>query len=127
MRCYPKTMIAVAILLLCPIVTFLLWDGAGAISRREVMPINPSTARMIRPEMTRALVRSLLGRPPGDYASGKVAVLDVATTLGRSTRTDRWIGNDYAIYVIFDDDGRVKEAICYEVVALSKVRGKEFE
>jgi hypothetical protein len=85
-----------------------------------VRPIEPATAEMIRRGMTKSAVHALLGRPPGDYVGEPVQVMGAATTLARAVRTERWIGHDHAISVLFDDSGEVERVDCYEVIIVSK-------
>jgi hypothetical protein len=101
---------------------FLDRHAGPSIAPAIARPIEPATAGMIRAGMTKSAVRALLGHPPGDYAGERVAVMDVATTLGRATRTERWIGHDHAIDVLFNDSGQVAEVACYEVISVSKIQ-----
>jgi hypothetical protein len=84
-----------------------LGESSGSAPQAEALPIDRVTASMINAGMTKGEVESVLGRAPGNYANRPVQVMDPASTLGHMVRTLRWIGDDYAIAVEFDDSGRV--------------------
>jgi hypothetical protein len=58
----------------------------------------------IREDMSRAEVYAILG-PPGDYATGPQAL---SWPLGTDRLTDRWYGDEYAIGLVLDQNGRVR-------------------
>ncbi len=98
-------------------VPLLLQSHVSNVIQKTVVPINQNTARLVKLGMTRREVEDILGRPPGDYASRPVQVMEVATTIAHGCRTVRWIGNEFAIAVEFDDNGNVVETNCWDVYA----------
>jgi hypothetical protein len=83
--------------------------------KKTSIPINPETARKIKIGMTRLDVDYLLGKPPGDYSSRPVEVIDVGNTISGYRGTLLWIGDDFAIAVRFNESGTVDTSRCCQV------------
>jgi hypothetical protein len=67
--------------------------------------------------MTQAEVYKILGGPPGDYATDLVAP---PPTDNRYADFDYWLGDDGLIFVLFDEDGLVRETAFEKVLKFKK-------
>ena len=80
-----------------------------------VIRINPETASKIKIGMTKQEVENIMGRPPGNYATQRVEVMDVANTIAGRRSEVWWVGNDFAIVVRYDVNDKVDASRCCEV------------
>jgi hypothetical protein len=77
--------------------------------------INTQTFEQICPGMTVAEVEAILGVPPGDYTGGKVKIYHEevregvrrGNVVGPGDHYTEWVGEEIAVLVWLDDDGKV--------------------
>jgi hypothetical protein len=61
----------------------------------------------IRSGMTPTQVGHLIGRPPGNYTHGQVKIIHDAGLEGSSDDYKEWVGEEIAIMVRLDEEGKV--------------------
>jgi hypothetical protein len=96
--------------LLCLAVTLCLWLSGLLVWLTLPGPrISQTSFEQIRPGMTRAEVEAVLGVSAGNYTGGRVKIVHgVPPDDGYA----EWVGEDVAVLVWLDDEGRVSRKEC---------------